>query len=73
VIDTSQRRTNQLATETPAGKDCIEAKLQAVSERLNGEARAHQIATDARLAKLDQTVEFGLKLVARQSCNNLMT
>lgn len=51
----------------PIEKDYIDAKLQAVIERLNGEAKAHQISTDARLDKLDQTVEFGLKSVREES------
>jgi hypothetical protein len=42
--------------DTPE-KDTIDAKLQAVIERLNGDTRAHQIATDARLDKLDRTLE----------------
>lgn len=34
-------------------KDYIDAKLQAVIERLNGDIRVHQIATDARLDKIE--------------------
>jgi hypothetical protein len=49
--------------DTPAEKDYIDARLEAVFKRINGEARAHQLATDARLDKLDQTVAFGLKSV----------
>jgi hypothetical protein len=40
--------------DTPAEKDYIDAKLQAVIERLNGEAKAHQIATDTRRDRLAQ-------------------
>ncbi|MRX08977.1 hypothetical protein GJ697_14130 [Pseudoduganella sp. FT25W] len=38
----------------------INARLEAAIERMNGEARAHQIATDARLKELNQTIEHGL-------------
>lgn len=44
-----------------ADKDLIDAKLQAVIERMNGDARAHQLATDARFVQLNQTLESGLK------------
>lgn len=47
--------------DTPTEKHCIDGRLEAVVERINGEARVHQLATAARLDKLDQTVAFGLK------------
>lgn len=47
----------------PTDKDYIDAKLQAVIERLNGDIRVHQIATDARLDKIDRTIEHGLQSV----------
>jgi hypothetical protein len=53
--------------DAPTEKDYIDAKLQAVIERLNGEAKAHQIATDARLDKLNQTIDAGLKSVREES------
>jgi hypothetical protein len=48
---------------TPTEKHCIDGRLEAVIERINGEARVHQLATAARLDKLDQTIAFGLKSV----------
>lgn len=42
-------------------KDYIDAKLQAVIERLNGDARAHQIATDARFVQVNQVMEAGFE------------
>ena len=48
-------------------KDYIDAKLQAVIERLNGEARAHQIATDARFVQLNQIMEAGFKLLQKDN------
>lgn len=53
--------------DTLTEKDYIDAKLQAVIERLNGEAKAHQLATDARLDKLNQTIDAGLKSVREES------
>lgn len=53
--------------DTPTEKDYIDVKLQAVIERLNGEAKAHQMATDNRLDKLDQTIDSGLKSVREES------
>lgn len=47
-------------------KDYIDAKLQAVIERLNGDIRVHQIATDARLDKIDRTIEHGLHAVREE-------
>ncbi|SHN30357.1 hypothetical protein SAMN05192549_10761 [Duganella sacchari] len=49
-------------------KDYVDARMQAVIERLNGEAGVHRLSTDARLDKLDQTIEFGLKS-AREEVN----
>jgi hypothetical protein len=49
--------------DTPTEKHCIDGRLEAVIERINGEARAHQIRTNARLDKLDQTVASVLKSV----------
>jgi len=40
-------------------KDYIDAKLQAIIERLNGDARAHQIATDGRFVQFGQIMESG--------------
>ncbi|MYM74849.1 hypothetical protein GTP55_21590 [Duganella sp. FT109W] len=48
-------------------KDYIDAKLQAVIERLNGDARAHQLATDARFVQLNQTLEAGLKSTQKEN------
>lgn len=56
----------------PTDKDYIDAKLQAVIERLNGDQRPHQIATDARLDKLDKTIEYGLQ-AARDEFNARFT
>ncbi len=53
--------------DTPTEKDYIDAKLQAILERLNGEAKAHQLSTDARLDKLDQTIDTGLKSVREEA------
>lgn len=48
-------------------KDYIDAKLQAVIERLNGDAHAHQLATDARFVQLNQTLEAGLKSAQKEN------
>lgn len=48
-------------------KDYIDAKLQAVIERLNGDARAHQLATDTRFVQLNQTLEAGLKSTQKEN------
>lgn len=57
--------TNQhsQAMNGPTDKDYIGAKLQAVIERLNGDIRMHQTSTDARLDKIDHTIEHGLQAV----------
>lgn len=49
------------AMNAPTDKDYIDAKLQAVIEKMNGDIRAHQLTTDARLDKLDETVAHGLQ------------
>lgn len=45
----------------PTDKDYIDAKLQAVIEKMNGDISAHQLKTDARLDKLEETVAHGLQ------------
>lgn len=45
----------------PTDKDYIDAKLQAVMEKMNGDIRAHQITTDARLEKLETTFSLGMQ------------
>jgi len=52
-------------------KDYIDAKLQAVIERLNGDIRVHQVATTARLDKLDHTIERGLQSVREEFSTKL--
>jgi hypothetical protein len=42
--------------DTPTEKDYVDARLQAILERVSGETKAHQISTDARLDKLEQTL-----------------
>ncbi len=46
----------------PNEKDYLDSKLQTAIERLNGDARAREIATDARLEKIDH----GLQSVRRE-------
>lgn len=43
----------------PTDKDYIDAKLQAVMEKINGDIRAHQLATDARLERIERKIEDG--------------
>lgn len=42
--------------DTPTEKDYIDARFQAILERVSGETKVHQISTDARLDKLEQTL-----------------
>lgn len=49
--------------DTPTTKDYIDAKLEAVHERVSGELKAYQVAINARFDALEQIIAFEMKSV----------
>ncbi|MTV40935.1 hypothetical protein [Duganella radicis] len=47
--------------ETPTEKAYVDARLETVIEKVNGEIRAQQISNNARFDKLEQALAFGFQ------------
>ena len=49
--------------ETPTEQAYVDARLETVIEKMNGEIRAQQISNNARFDKLEQALAFGFQSI----------